>query len=211
MRALAVAGFAAGNVMLISIGIWAGEAGGLLLDPSARRHWRLLHWVSALIAMPAIAYAGRPFFASALAALRHRRTNMDVPISVGVLLVTGMSLVQTMQRRRPHLFRLRRHVVVLPAGRPGARSSSTRSGAGHGGTVAGTARDRCRRGAAGRHHRAARQQQVAAGDHVLVARRANWRRWRGGARDVDAGHQPGHRREPAGRRLRLARRSLPAR
>jgi P-type Cu2+ transporter len=96
LRALAVAGFAAGNVMLLSIGIWAGEVGGLLHDmgPATRD---LLHWVSALIAMPAIAYAGMPFFRSAAAVLRHARTNMDVPISVGVLLVTGMSLVQTMQ------------------------------------------------------------------------------------------------------------------
>jgi P-type Cu2+ transporter len=96
LRALAVAGFAAVNVMLMSIGIWAGEVGGLLHDmgPATRD---LLHWVSALIAMPAIAYAGRPFFASAVAALRHGRTNMDVPISLGVILVTGMSLVQTMQ------------------------------------------------------------------------------------------------------------------
>jgi Cu2+-exporting ATPase len=96
LRALAVAGFAAVNVMLMSIGIWAGEVGGLLHDmgPATRD---LLHWVSALIAMPAIAYAGRPFFASAVAALRHGRTNMDVPISLGVILVTGMSLAQTMQ------------------------------------------------------------------------------------------------------------------
>jgi P-type Cu2+ transporter len=96
IRALAVAGFAAANVMLLSIGIWAGEVGGLLHDmgPATRD---LLHWVSALIAMPAIAYAGRPFFASAFAALRQLRTNMDVPISVGVILVTGMSLVQTIQ------------------------------------------------------------------------------------------------------------------
>jgi Cu2+-exporting ATPase len=96
IRALAVAAFAAGNVMLLSIGIWAGEAGGLLRDmgPATRD---LLHWVSALIAMPAIAYAGMPFFASAAAVLRHGRTNMDVPISIGVILVTGMSLVQTLQ------------------------------------------------------------------------------------------------------------------
>jgi len=102
IRALAVAGFAAGNVMLLSIGIWAGEAGGLLHDmgPATRD---LLHWVSALIAMPAIAYAGRPFFASAAAALRQMRTNMDVPISLGVILVTGMSLVQTMQGG-PHTY-----------------------------------------------------------------------------------------------------------
>jgi Cu2+-exporting ATPase len=92
--ALAVAGFAAGNVMLISIGIWAGEGAGWLHDmgPATRD---LLHWVSALIALPAIAYAGRPFFISAITALRHGRTNMDVPISLGVVLVTGMSLAQT--------------------------------------------------------------------------------------------------------------------
>ena len=93
LRSLAVAGFAAGNVMLISIGIWAGQGGAL--DRIGPATMGLLHWVSALIAMPAIAYAGRPFFASALAALRQRRTNMDVPISIGVLLVTGMSLTET--------------------------------------------------------------------------------------------------------------------
>ncbi len=92
LRALAVAGFAAGNVMLISIGIWAGF--GDTMGPATLT---LLHWVSALIAMPAIAYAGRPFFASAIAALRHGRTNMDVPISLGVVLVTGMSLVATVR------------------------------------------------------------------------------------------------------------------
>jgi Cu2+-exporting ATPase len=95
IRSLAIAGFAAGNVMLISIGIWAGQSGAIgngTIGPAAVA---LLHWVSALIAMPAIAYAGRPFFASALAALRQRRTNMDVPISLGVLLVTGMSLAET--------------------------------------------------------------------------------------------------------------------
>jgi P-type Cu2+ transporter len=93
MRSLAVAGFSAGNVMLISVGIWAGQGGAL--DHIGPATMALLHWVSALIALPAIAYAGRPFFASALAALRQRRTNMDVPISVGVLLVTGMSLTET--------------------------------------------------------------------------------------------------------------------
>ncbi len=90
LRALAVAGFSAANVMLISIGIWAGV--GRTMGPATLG---LMHWVSALIAMPAIVYAGRPFFASALAALRHGRTNMDVPVSLGVLLVTGMSLVAT--------------------------------------------------------------------------------------------------------------------
>lgn len=92
LRALAVAGFAAGNVMLLSVAVWYGHAQGM--DASTRD---LLHWVSALIALPAVAYAGRPFFRSALGAIGARRINMDVPISLAVLLAAGMSLVQTMQ------------------------------------------------------------------------------------------------------------------
>jgi Cu2+-exporting ATPase len=90
LRAMAVAGFAAGNVMLLSVSVWAGHAQGM--GDAARA---LLHWFSALIALPAVVYAGRPFFASAWAALRHRRTNMDVPISVGIVLACAMSLFET--------------------------------------------------------------------------------------------------------------------
>ena len=80
MRCLAVAGFAAGNVMLISIGIWAGQGGAL--DPIGPATMALLHWVSALIAMPAIAYAGRPFFAlgaGGAAAAAHQHGRADQP------------------------------------------------------------------------------------------------------------------------------------
>jgi len=52
----------------------------------------LLHWVSGLIAVPALLYAGQPFFRSAAAALRAGRTNMDVPISIGITLAAGVSL-----------------------------------------------------------------------------------------------------------------------
>ncbi|MAM73029.1 MAG: heavy metal translocating P-type ATPase [Tistrella sp.] len=90
IRAMAVAGFAAGNVMLLSIGIWAaGDAG---MGEATRS---LLHWASALIALPAIAYAGRPFFKSAWSAVSRGRTNMDVPISIGVILTAAASLAHT--------------------------------------------------------------------------------------------------------------------
>jgi Cu2+-exporting ATPase len=98
LRALAVAGFAAANVMLLSVAIWAGYPGEM--GPATRD---LLHWVSALIALPAIAYAGRPFFRSAVTALLAGRANMDVPISVGVLLAAGMSLWET-ARSGPHAY-----------------------------------------------------------------------------------------------------------
>lgn len=87
---LAVAGFAAMNIMLLSVSVWAGNASDI--SPETRDFF---HWLSALIAVPAAAYAGRPFFGSAVKALRVRSVNMDVPISLGVVLALGMSIVET--------------------------------------------------------------------------------------------------------------------
>ncbi len=86
LRSLGVAAFASMNVMLLSVSVWAGAAG-------ATRD--LFHWISALIALPAVAYAGRPFFTSAWRAVNSRRTNMDVPVSVGIILTTAYSLYET--------------------------------------------------------------------------------------------------------------------
>jgi Cu2+-exporting ATPase len=95
LRALAVAGFAASNIMLFSGFVWTGA------DAASRD---LFHWLSALIALPTVVYAGRPFFSSAIAALRHGRVNMDVPISLGVLLASFMSLFETINSREYAFF-----------------------------------------------------------------------------------------------------------
>ncbi len=86
VRALAVSGFAAGNIMLFSVSVWAGA------DAATRD---LFHWVSALIAIPAVGYSGQVFFRSAIGALRHGRLNMDVPIALAVLLSLIMSVFET--------------------------------------------------------------------------------------------------------------------
>ncbi len=90
MKCLAVAGFAAMNIMLLSVSVWSGGATDMTQETRD-----FFHWLSALIALPAVAYAGQPFFRSALRAIRARQLNMDVPISLGVLLAVGMSIVET--------------------------------------------------------------------------------------------------------------------
>ena len=84
---LGVAAFACMNVMLLSVSVWSGAEG------STRS---LFHWISALIGVPAIAYSGMPFFKSAYAVLKRARTNMDVPISIGIVLATGLSFYETL-------------------------------------------------------------------------------------------------------------------
>ncbi|MFV0295824.1 MAG: cation transporter, partial [Hyphomicrobiaceae bacterium] len=90
LRRLGVAGFAAANVMLLSIAVWSGQYGEM-----PKSLVSLFHWLSAMITLPAVAYAGQPFFSSARSALSAGRLNMDVPISLGVLLATGLSLYDT--------------------------------------------------------------------------------------------------------------------
>lgn len=98
LRAMAVAGFAAANIMLFSVSVWSGHVNEM--DPATRD---LFHGISALIAIPAIAYAGRPFFRSAANALRHGRSNMDVPISIGVTLAVLVSIAELVQSG-PHAY-----------------------------------------------------------------------------------------------------------
>ena len=99
LRCLGVAAFGAMNVMLLSVSLWAGADS----DPNTATR-DLFHWLSALVALPTAAYAGLPFFESAAKALRARSLNMDVPISLGVVLALGMSVLQTLSHERVAYF-----------------------------------------------------------------------------------------------------------
>jgi Cu2+-exporting ATPase len=83
---LGVAGFAMMNIMLLSVAVWSGAE-------AATRD--LFHWISAMIALPVLAFSGQPFFRSAWAALKARRLGMDVPISLALILSASMSLYET--------------------------------------------------------------------------------------------------------------------
>ncbi|MCX7628477.1 MAG: heavy metal translocating P-type ATPase [Methylophilaceae bacterium] len=79
-RRMAVAGLSAGQVMMLAVALYAGEAQGMEAATFA-----LLRWFSLLLTVPAVLYAALPFYQSAWSVLRRGRVNMDVPISLGIV------------------------------------------------------------------------------------------------------------------------------
>ncbi len=86
IRALAVAAFASMNIMMLSGSVWSG-ADGATRD--------ILHWICAFLTLPALLYSGKVFYQSAWSAIRSGRTNMDVPITIGIVLAFALSLYDT--------------------------------------------------------------------------------------------------------------------
>lgn len=95
---LGLSGFAVANMMILSDVFWIADARALGMGTMD-----FMHWVSAAIALPTTLIAGRPFFRSAYKALSARQTNMDVPISLALILTCIMSLWETV-RHGPHVY-----------------------------------------------------------------------------------------------------------
>ncbi|MBM4365023.1 MAG: heavy metal translocating P-type ATPase metal-binding domain-containing protein, partial [Deltaproteobacteria bacterium] len=120
---LGVAAFAAMNVMMISAGVYAGWLSGM--DP----HWqKLFAWSSVLIATPVATWSALPFYRAAIAAIRVRRAHVDIPVSLGVLVMYAHGLWAAIAGREGYLDSLGMLVTLLLAARVaeqrGRRSAS---------------------------------------------------------------------------------------
>lgn len=94
---MGVAGFGMANIMLLSVSVWGGH--GEMGDATRQ----VLHGISGLIALPVVAWSGRHFFGSAWSVLRHGRANMDVPISLALILAFSVSVWETVHHG-PHAY-----------------------------------------------------------------------------------------------------------
>ncbi|MEH6488301.1 heavy metal translocating P-type ATPase [Hyphomonas oceanitis] len=89
--ALGVAGFAMANIMLLSVSIWAG------VGEMGETTRTMLHGISGVIALPAIIFSGRVFFVSAWNVLKRGHANMDVPISLALVIAFCVSVSETLR------------------------------------------------------------------------------------------------------------------
>jgi Cu+-exporting ATPase len=76
---IGIAGFAAGNVMMISIARYLAGFGGLTATLET-----LFSVLSIGLSIPVLVYSASPWYRSAIGALRHKRMNLDVPVALGI-------------------------------------------------------------------------------------------------------------------------------
>lgn len=81
LRHLGVAGIGMMQVGMCAIGLYAGAIEGI--EPIYRD---FLRWISLLVSIPIVAYAGQSFFISAWRGLRLGRPGMDVPVVLAIVL-----------------------------------------------------------------------------------------------------------------------------
>lgn len=83
---IGVAGFAFGNIMLLSFPEYLG------LQKELESHFfSAFGYVNLLLSLPVLLYSARDYFISAFTGLRHRHLNIDVPLALGMMMLFGRS------------------------------------------------------------------------------------------------------------------------
>ncbi|MBF0611184.1 MAG: cadmium-translocating P-type ATPase [Magnetococcales bacterium] len=89
---LGVAGFGAANVMFIAVALYAGYFQGI-----EQEFKQFFHWISLVIALPVVLFSGWGFFRGAWSGLRLGQLNVDLPISLGVVVTFAYSVHVTIR------------------------------------------------------------------------------------------------------------------
>jgi Cu2+-exporting ATPase len=109
---LGVAAFAAANIMLMYVALYAGW-----FSTMEERFVVLFQWSSLILATPVALWCAAPFFSGALAGLRSGVLHMDLPIALGVSVLYAHGIVATVLREHAYLDSLAMLVALLLAGR----------------------------------------------------------------------------------------------
>lgn len=113
MLRMGFAAIAAVAIMGLYEGLYAGWWYGAM-DP---RFAALFRWTSLVIATPVAIWCAAPFFAGAVAGLRHRVPHIDVPIALGIAILYVQGLVTTIIGQDGYLDSLAMLVALLLVGR----------------------------------------------------------------------------------------------
>jgi Cu2+-exporting ATPase len=87
---LGIAALGSMQAMMYAVAIYFGEYSDMLIFQRD-----FLRWVSLFVSTPVFFYAGIPFFTSAWSAIRARQVNMDVPVSIALIVTFFASLFAT--------------------------------------------------------------------------------------------------------------------
>jgi len=109
---LGVAAFAAANIMLMYVALYAGW-----FSTMEERFVVLFQWGSLILATPVALWCAAPFFSGAFAGLRSGVLHMDLPIALGVTVLYVHGVVATVLREHAYLDSLAMLVALLLAGR----------------------------------------------------------------------------------------------
>ncbi len=92
LRRVGIAAVSAANTMMLGDLLFSASS-----DSMALEHRALFMWLSLIIALPTLTYAAFPFFRSAVGSLLVGVVHLDVPISLGILLLSFSDISAVLQ------------------------------------------------------------------------------------------------------------------
>ncbi len=92
IKRLGLSGLLGMQIMIFAVAMYTGEWWGI--DETFKQSFR---WISLALTIPVLLYASSVFFKSAYRDLSNKRVGMDVPVSLGIAIAFGASLIHTLK------------------------------------------------------------------------------------------------------------------